>query len=80
MYWMVSVWFGCLCFVPSVPGDGDHFRGRVELHGARAKWDHAVVEGDVLTLAYVPHARIFGNQKVSVHGSALEHVCFPMRT
>ena len=39
------------------PRDGDEFRGRVELHGARPQWDHGVGQAQVLVLELfdVPH-------------------------
>ena len=48
------------------PGDRDHLAGRVELHGARAKRDHRVVERQVLVLQRLEVAQhlVFGVVRV----------------
>jgi len=40
-----------------VLGESFHFRGGVEFHGAGAKWDHAVCEGEIFGLQEVDIAK-----------------------
>ena len=44
------------------PRDGDHLAGGIELHGARAQWNHAAIEGQVFVaqLADVTQHASFG--------------------
>ena len=60
------------------PGDGDHFRGFVEFHGAGAEGDHAGGEGEVFGLEAVDVAEHFVLGVVLVEDGMLKEGRIPV--
>ncbi|MNY42953.1 hypothetical protein D3C86_1778820 [compost metagenome] len=48
------------------PGDRDHFRRGIELHGAGAQWDHRLVERQVLAFQTVHIAHHLGFAVITI--------------